>query len=352
MISQEDSRLDLPCTVPNTTQTSGNRAGRWFTYNSFGDISEAFECTDGETFSTQYEYNDFGQQQTVRYPEVNGARFAIKYNYTDLGFLHYVSDAADDKVYWQVKAMSVTGQVTDELTRNGVETVSTRNKSAGWLLTQSVTAHADGDNLIQGLKYKFDILGNLETRMRSEPRDMADSVETFGYDVLDRLTSADVTIPSTGYHATDSYHYDDEGNLTQKGGKTYTYDPLSPRSHAVRSVGDTSYTYDMNGNMTNASLPVVGTGKVMSYNGANKVTRITNRLSISNDAPMDVVEFVYGADGNRVVQSVGTSLNSDMARTVYVGLGDTGKSMAGVELFDAGHGALPFSGSLSVARCS
>jgi RHS repeat-associated protein len=331
MISPEDSRLSLPCTVPHTTQTSGNRAGRWFTYNPFGDTSEAFECVDGETFSTQYDYDNFGRQQVVRYPEVNSSRFAVKYNYTSLGFLQYISDAADDKVYWQAKAMSAAGFVTDELTRNGVETVSTRNLSAGWLLGQTVTSQADGDNLIQGLKYKFDVLGNLQTRMRSEPRDMADSVETFGYDVLDRLTSADVSIPSTGYYATDSFHYDDIGNLTQKGGKTYDYDhgctgPLHG-PHAVCSVGDTSFGYDYNGNMTNASLPVVGTGKAITYNVANKVTRITNRLSISNGAPMDIVEFVYGADGNRVVQSVGTDLNNDMARTVYVGLGDTGKSV-------------------------
>jgi RHS repeat-associated protein len=329
MISPQDPGLKLPCSIPNTTQTSGNRAGRWFSYSPVGDISETFECVDGDTFSTQYEYDGAGRQKVVRYPEVGGSRFAVKYNYTSLGYLQYVSDVADDKVYWQAKAMNALGQVTDELTRNGVETISTRSPASGWLLDQTATAHADGENLIQGLQYAFDEVGNVLSRRRSEPRDMADSAESFSYDMLDRLKTSEAKISSEGYDVTEGFDYDPLGigNLVKKGNKTYDYSGCGGRPHAVCQVGDTSYAYDANGNMTSASLPIVGTGKAMTYNAANKVTRITNRLSIENGAPMDVVEFIYGADGNRVVQSVGTSLHPDMARTLYVGLGDTGKSI-------------------------
>jgi RHS repeat-associated protein len=329
MIGPPDSRLKAPCALPlGATQTSGNRAVRWFTYNDFGLVSDAFECVDGDTFSTHYDYDDLGRQQKVTYPEVKGAHFAVKYHYTSLGFLQYVSDAADDKVYWEAVAMNALGQVTDEKTRNGVETVSTRNKSTGWLLGQTVTSNADQDNLIQGLTNKFDEAGNLLTRKRSEPRDMADSAETFGYDVLDRLTSSEVKIASEGYDASEGYTYDQLGNITGKGDKSYSYTGCGGRPHAVCQVANTSFAYDSNGNMTNASLPEVGTGKIITYSPANRVIHISDKPgSVSNDTRTNIVGFMYGADGNRVVQSVGTDLQSDMARTVYVGLGDTGRSI-------------------------
>ena len=324
MIGPADQGLKLPCTVPNTTQTSGNRAGRWFAYSPFGEVSEAFECADGDSFSTQYEYDGQGRQKVVRYPEVANSRFGVKYNYTGQGYLHYVSDAADDNViYWQVKAMDYMGQVTEELTRNGVETSSWRNAATGWLLGQTVTAHADGENVIQDLAYRFDEAGNVLARTRSEPRDMADSTETFTYDKLDRLLTSNVK--TEGYDVTENYAYDQLGNLTKKGDKTYVYSGCGSRPHAVCKVGDIRYAYDDSGNAINVQLPAVGTGKVISYNPANKVTRITDRLT--HDGTQNIVDFMYGADGNRVVQSVGTDLKSDLARTVYVGLGDTGKSV-------------------------
>ena len=225
--------------------------------------------------------------------------------------------------------MNATGQVTDEQTRNGVETVSTRNPSTGWLLGQTVTSHADDENLVQGLKLKFDEAGNLRTRMRSEPRDMADSTETFGYDLLDRLTSSEVKVPMEGYDNPESFAYDTLGigNLTQKGGKTYTYGGCGAGPHAVCKVGGgTAYAYDLNGNMT------AGNDRTVSYNGANKVTRISHATGATDSGNADVAEFAYGADGNRVVQSVGTTTSgstdvAESARTIYVGLGGTGKGI-------------------------
>jgi RHS repeat-associated protein len=165
--------------------------------------------------------------------------------------------------------------------------------------------------------------------MRSEPRDMADSTETFGYDLLNRLTSSEVKVPlNGGYDASESFSYDNLGNLTQKAGKTYSYTGCTAGggAHAVCSVGGgTPFSYDLNGNMTG------GSDRTMTYNGANKVTQI-GRTSAAQGGGTDVVRFAYGADGNRVVQSAGTMAAestefTEAARTVYVGLGGTGKSI-------------------------
>ena len=80
--------------------------------------------------------------------------------------------------------------------------------------------------------------------------------------------------------------------------------------------------------MTNASSPEIGTGMAIAYNSANKAINITSGpTATSNAATTNTVSFIYGADGNRVVQSIGTTAQGQLARTVYVGLRGWGKSM-------------------------
>jgi hypothetical protein len=68
MISAPDPSLKLPCTIPNTTQTDGNRAGRSYTYNSFGDVAQVDECIDGETFTTKYTYQALAEGDLSVFP--------------------------------------------------------------------------------------------------------------------------------------------------------------------------------------------------------------------------------------------------------------------------------------------
>ena len=284
-------------------------------------MAQVDECIDGETFTTKYTYNQLGQQSVVTYPAVEGTSFAAQYNYTSLGFLHSVTDASDNSLYWAAKQTNAAGQVTDEVTRNGVETVSTRNNPTGWLMGSTTTALADNNTLIQKWTNSFDEAGNLLSRARSEPSNMADSTETFVYDALERLTSAEVK--TAGYDATEGYAYDNIGNLTQKGGKTYSYTGCTTGGgpHAVCTVDNgTPYSYDPNGNM------VSGNGRTVTYNPFNKVSHIVGTLNAPTGSS-PTVDFMYGADGNRVVQRTGTTAGDETARTVYVGMGGTGKSM-------------------------
>ena len=130
-------------------------------------------------------------------------------------------------------------------------------------------------------------------------------------------------VTSRNYDATESYSYDGLGNLTSKNGKTYTYTGCTTGGgpHAVCTVdGSTGYSYDQNGSM------VAGGGRTISYNAFNKVSSIAG----GSDGSAATVDFVYGADGHRVVQKVGAN-GSETARTVYVGLGATGKSLYGLD---------------------
>ena len=61
------------------------------------------------------------------------------------------------------------------------------------------------------------------------------------------------------------------------------------------------------------------------YNPSNKVVHLDSDPMPSQGHDTGSVDFMYGADGNRVVQSV--TSGGMTSRTVYVGLGGTGKSL-------------------------
>jgi RHS repeat-associated protein len=318
VLSPRNSGLAARCDVRYTkrvayAETDGNRTGRSFTYTQFGEVAEVSECIDGDTFLTTNAYDDSTARQIgVTYPQIGAAnRLAVGYHYTNLGFLHYVFDQSDGLVYWAAKAVNTLGQVTDEYMRNGVETVSRYNPSAGWMLSRSGTAHADADNLIQSWTYRFDEGGSVRTRTRADHVTAVATNETFGYDALDRLTSSHVTT-SDGYDQPEIFTYDALGNFDTKAGRQYTYTGCSAGPHAVCAVdGAGGFAYDDNGNLT------TGSGRNITYNILNKPISITGETGTA--------EFIYGADGDRVVQSA--TSGSSIARTLYVGMGATGKSL-------------------------
>jgi RHS repeat-associated protein len=325
MVSAPDPNLGT-CALPSgATVTGGQRAVKAFQFTPFGDLQEADECADGSPFETTFQYDAFGRQSLVRYPAVASGQLAVGYHYTSLGYLHYLTDESSDySVLWQAKAMNALGQVTDEQMRNGVETISNRNPLTGWLLGSTATAHADQESAIQNWSYGFDEKGNLLSRSRTDVGSGTPATETFAYDLTDRLTSSVIT--TSAGSRTEGYAYDVLGNLTQKVDSAYTYGAgcqagaRAAGPHAVCTVaGGTPFVYDGNGNLT------ANGSRSATYNPSNKVTHLESAPAVSQGNDTGSVDFVYGADGNRVVQLV--TNGGGTSRTVYVGLGATGKSL-------------------------
>ncbi|MFC2018022.1 RHS repeat-associated core domain-containing protein [Chloroflexota bacterium] len=121
---------------------------------------------------------------------------------------------------------------------------------------------------LQDLQYSWDANGNLTSRYD----DIAGQTENFGYDFLDRLTSVFGAYSNT-------YVYNEIGNITSMNGTSYTY---GTKPHAVTAAGSTSYAYDANGNMTTRG------SQTITWDEENKPVSI-------GDAT-----FVYDGDGNRI----------------------------------------------------
>jgi RHS repeat-associated protein len=329
MIGPPDSRLLGFCTIPNIDPNvmTGNRAGKYYTYDSFGELQSVSECVDGETLTTSYLYDALGRQSTITYPQADSAPVTVGYTYTPNGFLQYVTDASNASLLWAATATNALGQVTNEYTANGVETVKGRNPSTGWLMSSNSYAQANNNQLIQSWSYEYDEAGDVLVRDRMDSLNPDTSHETFGYDLDNRLQLATASVGAQSSSA--SYFYDQTGNITMKDGYTYQYgsscpDGVGAGPHAVCGVTDGSaFGYDGDGNM------ISGRDRVITYNPQNKVSHVESDPAVPQGNNSGSADFMYGADGNRVVQSSSTTSNGQTttARTQYFGLGGTGHSL-------------------------
>ena len=148
----------------------------------------------------------------------------------------------------------------NETLGNGLTTTRTYTNNTGRV--QAITT--SGAATIQNQSFSFDALGNLSARFDS----VAGFTETFGYDNLNRLTTA------TQGAVTTTVTYDSIGNITNKSNVgTYTY---GAKPHAVTQVTGTlnaSYTYDTNGNLTSGAGRTV---TLTSYNLPSQITQGAN----------------------------------------------------------------------------
>jgi RHS repeat-associated protein len=113
---------------------------------------------------------------------------------------------------------------------------------------------------------------------------------TYGYDLLDRLTSASKNGMALGWT------YDANGNrLTQTGAlpSTYTISGTSNRISSISGTQSRTYSYDAMGNTTGY------TAATATYNNRGRMRSLT--------ASSGTVSFTYNALGQRVQQSGGAS---------------------------------------------
>ncbi len=121
--------------------------------------------------------------------------------------------------------------------------------------------------------------------------------QTFTYDDLNRLLSAQATSGTDGNYS-ESYTYDaSTGNLASKTGLgTYTYGDSS-HAHAVTATQNgNSYQYDANGNQ---KTRVIGSSTYnLSYDAENRLVSVSGAVTAS---------FTFDGDGSRVKSTIGST---------------------------------------------
>ena len=147
-----------------------------------------------------------------------------------------------------------------------------------WEIKTTSTSTA---NIIQDIRYSWDPAGNLFTRQNL----VSGAIESFSYDNLDRLRTAYAA--GGGHPYSESYDYDNIGNIITKNGQSYVYGSNKP--HAVTSVGETEYTYDANGNM------VTKGEQDLTWDPENRLLSISGNDSASS--------FRYDDNGQRVIKT-------------------------------------------------
>lgn len=273
---------------------------------------------NGQSFISSLSYDLLDRQSKITYPETSVASaLTLNYHYNQHGYLHYITDDADDSVYWTARAVNARGQLTHEQSKNGVNTVTNYNNAKGWLLkARSETITGD---LIQEANYSHDKLGNILTRQMSHRAQdglglLSQAIEQFNdsftYDGLDRIRSNNFNNTYNGFSTNQTYQYNNIGNITYKsdvGNYSYTgsCNGITAGPHAVTQASNASYCYDQNGNM------ISGNNRTITYTAFNKPNRISN--SSGSD-----VNFYYGAARSRLIK------RSQSATTYYVGIGATG----------------------------
>lgn len=247
-------------------------ASQGFAYNSLGALtSESLQVDGGDPWTLGYGYDAYGHRATVSYPVGTGTSEIVNYAPDAWGRPTQVGSYATGVGYFP------NGQVQSFTYGNGTSYLAQQNARQ---LTSNFSDGAGSTlNLSEDLTYDAD--GNLTAVI-----DLASGLRTksFGYDALNRLTSATAT------------------NLY--GTESYTYDPLNNLRTRLTQGQTLAYNYDATNKLTSITQGATSIDSFL-YNpqgdtiGENSSTAIFDAKHQLTNIP-GVESYSYDAAGRRV----------------------------------------------------
>ncbi len=264
-----------------------------FTYDAHENLISATDSTGSTTLSydandrlTQitypsgrylhYSYDDAGRRTQM----VDQTGFTVNYGYDAQGNLATLTDGSESLIVHYT--YDAAGRLSREDHGNGTY-VTYDYDDAGELL--HLVNYAPDGSVNSRFDYTYDTLGRRITQ------ETIDGDWTYSYDAIGELTHA--VFASTNPSATDqdlAYFYDAAGNRTQTIINGVTTNYMVNNLNEYTQVGDTTYSYDLNGNLTATTGPSGTT--TYTYNAQNQLSGVASAAGTWT--------YQYDAFGNRI----------------------------------------------------
>lgn len=273
------------------TSSSDNGYLRTYSYDSLGRTSSTTTTVDTSyTISATYDAN--GRVATQTYP----TGLAVKYVYTNLGYLKEVRDNQTNALFWAANVMDAEGHLLQQTHGNGIVTQHVYDSYTGRIKN----IYAGPGNNVQNLTFAYNDLDQMTSRQDANQN----LIETFEHDGVGRITSSTVNSGGAGV-VTVNYDYDGLGDLTRRSDVgSYNYGWMV-RPHTVEKLflnnGHTRhYSYDDNGNLIGerqydaANIEVTAKARSFAYTSFNMAKTLT--------AGSMALQFIYGPEHQRIKQ--------------------------------------------------
>jgi RHS repeat-associated protein len=252
-----------------TSMSDGSGSASW-SYNGRGRmIRETKTITGAAPFVTSWWYNSANLPVSMTYPDAE----ILTYEYNNSGQLDSVSSSLGD-TYLANTEYDEAGRITSmdygaSAVRKTFNYFAWTTPVQGGLLASTTTTRPSDQATIQSFAYTYDANANVMSILDNQA---GPQTQTFGYDSLNRITSANVTGGANGLYS-ENYAYDpNTGNLALKGDLTYLYEDPA-HTHAVTSLSNgNAYRYDANGNMI--TRDVAGQSYLLDYDAENRLTSV------------------------------------------------------------------------------
>ncbi|MCS7338415.1 MAG: FG-GAP-like repeat-containing protein, partial [Verrucomicrobiae bacterium] len=246
--------------------------------------SVRFLTKNGQTYTTQFAYDDADRITRITYPNA-GPTIT---NIYDAGCnLAQVKElGGNNTAFFTAKGFDQFRRLRAISFGNGVQT-SNFFYTVSQRLQRITTAKTTN---IQHLTYHYDAAGNITAIIDGVYSGAASATMTnIVYDDLNRLVAL-----RTASGAQLTYSYDPVGNMlwNGEGGSSYTYGAIRP--HCVRAANGIFYTYDQNGNVANRG------GMRLFYDAHNRLAQAVTQTN--------TISFGYDANGARLWKQNGTNL--------------------------------------------
>jgi len=233
-----DETVNRPTSKGQLTSVSDPSGITTFYHDQLGRVTKDARTVDGITYQTQQAYDALGRPTSIRYPSDG----SVGYAYNDGGLLNEIRDSSNTVLAAYTNHDALDRAQVTTLAGGKMKSSLTFDPTRQVLSRARLESYSTGSAVpVRDVSYEYDAGRNIKRILDALT---ASRSQTFGYDPLDRLISAE------GLYGMESYAYDSAGNLVSKGGRSYSYD-LPGHANAVTTI-------------TNGSIPASDTSTLVS----------------------------------------------------------------------------------------